>query len=319
MKRRKLLSMLPLSALAASSFGQTLWPTAQPIRIVVPFTGGSGSDATARYYAEKLGPMLKQSIIVENRPGADGAIGIQYANSAPADGYTILQGSIGPMVVNTLMVKNMKYDPVRDFKPVFGYGRNMNAILVPQDSPFKSLKDLKVASAQRPLNVGVFSSTLKLVAQWFGDETGIKLTLIPYKGQGPVMTDVMAGQLDFGLIDLGGASTLVQQGKMRAIAVTGAERSPILPDVPTVKESGYPEFVQYSWNAFFVRSEVPDAVVRTLADAIRTVMISEETKKFYAVKGTEQIPLTASEMRALQIREIARYKKVALDNNIQPE
>lgn len=286
----------------------------RPITIIVPFGGGSGSDATARYFGEKMSRILNANFIVENKPGAAGAIGMVAAKRAPADGYTIVQGGISPSVVNAVLVKDLGYDPVEDFVPLLGYGRNMNVLVAPVDSDVKSIEDLQKAMTahDRSLNIGTFSTTLQLAASWMGDALGLKFTNIPYKGQAQVLNDVMGKQLDLALVDLGGASSLLRQGKLRALAVTGDKRSPDFPDVPTVKESGAPDYVLYSWNAFYTRSDVPLAVREKLADAIEQVMMDPDTiQNFYRPKGTEGVPLSADQMRDLQIKEIERFKQVA--------
>jgi len=296
------------------------WPN-RPLRIIVPFTGGSGADATARFYAEKMSPMLGQPIIVENRPGADGAIGIMAVKALPADGYTILQGSIGPMTVNPAINADLQYDPMRDFVPLTGYGRNMNVIVVANESKLNSFADLLASAKATPngLNMGTFSPTLALTGAWLGKLAGAKFNNIPYKGQGQVMTEVIGNQLDFGMVDLGGASTLIRTGKLRALAVTGDARHADFPNIPNVKERGIAEFSQYSWNAFYVRADTPAVLRAKLGEMIRTVMTSDATiRALYAPKGSEGIPLTPAQMQKLQQEEMARFRRVAADVGMAP-
>lgn len=290
----------------------------KPIRIIVPFASGSGSDTNARFYAERMAVLLRQPVIVENKPGADATIGMMAAKAAPADGYTIVQGGSSPSVVNAVVFPNLGYDPLKDFTPVLGYGRNMNVILVPNNSKLNTFAELIEQAKASPtaLTVGTFSTTLNLTAAWLGTMAKIKLTNVPYKGQSQIMTDVMGGHLDFALVDLGGASTLMRDGKVRALAVTGENRSPDFPNVPTVKESGYPEYVQYSWNGMFVRSETPEHIRKILAAAVKKVMTSEDTiNKLHRPRGTEAIPLSSEQLQKLQSEEIARFKKIAKDVN----
>jgi tripartite-type tricarboxylate transporter receptor subunit TctC len=310
-----------IAALACTTaLAQADYPN-RPIRIIVPFGGGSGSDASARYFAEKMAPLLGQSIIVDNKPGADGAIGMAAAKAAPADGYTIVQGGISPSVVNAVLVKDLAYDPVKDFKPLLGYGRNMNVLVTANESKFKSFADVLKhgKAAATPLNVGTFSTTLQLAVAWMGDAADIKFTNIPYKGQSNVLTDVIGGQVDLALVDLGGATPLLRTGKVRALAVTGEKRSPDFPDIPTVQESGLSGYTLYSWNAFYVRAETPPAIQARLAEAIRKVMTAPETiNTFYKPKGTEGIPLTSEQMQKLQRDEIERFRKVAASVTLAP-
>jgi tripartite-type tricarboxylate transporter receptor subunit TctC len=162
------------------------------------------------------------------------------------------------------------------------------------------------------LSYGTFSTTQYLTAAWLAQLGNFKAVNIPYKGQGQVMTDVIGGQLDFALADLGGASTLLRSKKLRALAVTGETRSPEFPDVPTVKESGLTEYVQYSWNAMFVRSETPEPIRAKLADAIREVMTSPDAiNNFHGPRGTEARPYTPEQLQTLQKQEIARFRQIA--------
>jgi tripartite-type tricarboxylate transporter receptor subunit TctC len=315
----KTLALLALACGVSAAPAQEAPYPSRAIRIVVPFAGGSGSDITARYYADRLTALLGQTVYVENKPGADGAIGMQAAKAAPADGYTIVQGSVSPSVVNAVLVKDMKYDPVKDFKPLLGYTRNMNVLIVSVDSNIKTLADLHKASIAAPLNAGVFSTTLRLSAEWLAGLMGVKFNIIPYKGQGQIQTEIVGKQLDFALVDVSGATPLLQSGKFHALAVTGEERSSVLPDVPTVKESGYPSFAQYSWNAFFVRTEVPDAIAEKLGQAIKTVMTSDETRNAFKARGSEQVPLSPAVMKKMQIAEIERFRKVAAQADIRPQ
>ena len=319
MLKRTVQGIIVAMGAAAGVQGTAVWAQGdaypqRTIRIIVPFSGGSGSDASARYFAEKMAPLLGQSIIVENKPGADGAIGMTAAKAAPADGYTLVQGGISPSVVNAVLVKDLPYDPVKDFVPLLGYGRNMNVLVTAANSPYKDLGSMlkQAKSSDVSLTVGTFSTTLNLAVSWLGDAAQAKFTNIPYKGQAQVLTDVMGGQVELGLVDLGGASTLLRTGKIRALAVTGEQRSPDFPQVPTIKESGMPGYVLYSWNAFFVRAETPEPIRAKLAQAIQAVMTAPETVElFYRPKGTEGVPLNAAQMRALQLEEIQRFTKIA--------
>jgi tripartite-type tricarboxylate transporter receptor subunit TctC len=216
--------------------------------------------------------------------------------------------------VNAVVIPNLGYDPVKDFTPLLGYARNMNVVLVPNDSRFKTFTDFlaQARTASDPLSVGTFSTTLNLSAAWLAGLANVKFNNIPYKGQAQVMTDVIGNQLDFALVDLGGATALIREKKLRALAVTGETRSPDFPLVPTVKESGLNDYVQYSWNALFVRSDVPPAIRTRLAEVIRTVMTSPETiENLHRPRGTEARPLTSEQMQKLQLEEIDRFRKIA--------
>lgn len=296
----------------------------RPLRIIVPFTPGSGSDASARYYGEALAKELGQPVIVENRPGANGVIGIQALKSAPADGYTILLASNSPLSVNPIVTKQLPYDPLTDLRPLAGLSRNMNVFLVPVDSPLKTVGDLAAAARSehrkdRPLNIGTYSAGYRLAAAWFGTMAGIPFTNVPYKGQAQIMSDLLGNQLDLALVDTGGALAMLRQGKLRALAVSGEKRHPDLPDVPTVRESGYPDYVQYSWVSFYVRAQTPDDIVGKLASTLQTILKAPESAAYAARYGSALMPYDPDTMRAFHHAELARFRRVAQAAGIQPE
>jgi len=308
------LSCVAIAARAADDF------PSRGLTIIVPFTPGSGSDASARFYGEALAKYFGHPVVVENRPGANGIIGIQALKQAPADGYTILLASNSPMSVNPLVLKNLPYDPVRDFRPIAGISRNMNVFLVPAESALHSIGDLVAKARQNgPLNVGTYSAGYRLAAEWFASLAGIRLANIPYKGQAPIMADVIGNRLDVALVDTGGALTLLKQGKVRALAVSGEHRHPELPDVPTVRESGFADYVQYSWVSFYVRAETPDAIAGRLADAMQAVLHTPASEAFIAQKGSDMMPLTPQAMRDFHFAEINRFRQVAKAAGIHPE
>lgn len=311
-----------LACIAAAAHAESAqaYPT-RPIRVIVPFTSGSGSDSSARYYGEQLGKALGQPVVVENRPGANGLIGIQALKSAPADGYTVLLASNSPMSVNPIVMKNLPYDPLTDMKPVSGLSRNMNVYLVPVDSPLKTIADVVTTTRQtgKPLSVGTYSAGYQLAAAWFANLAGIRFVNVPYKGQAQIMTDVIGGQLDLAVVDLGGALGLLKEGKVRALAVTGETRHRDFPDVPTIRESGYPDYVQYSWVSFYVRAQTPDDITDKLAGAMQVILKTPASDAFLATKGSDAMAYPPKVMRRFQQAEIARFRGVASAAGIRPE
>ena len=287
------------------------------MRIIVPFGVGSSSDANARFVAEKMALVLGQPVIVENKPGASGSIGMQAAKNLPADGYTIVQASISPMTVNPVVMKDLPYDPVKDFKALFGMARGMNVILVSPESKFKTLAELIAASRQKPLSVGTYSAGYQIAAEWLAAEAGVKFVNIPYRGQGLVMTDVMGNQIDFAVVDLAGSVTLLASGKVRALAVSGETRHPSFPAVASVKET-YPSYIQYSWNSFYVRSQTPDDVTSKLTEALKKVMATVEGKDLMSKSGMEFVPLSTLEMQRFNREELERFQRIAKASGIQP-
>lgn len=318
--RRTLLTLMVGAGLATASATQAADYPQKPIRVIVPFTVGGGSDAAARFFSERLSPLLGQPVIVENRPGgASGSIGTLAVKSAPADGYSVLVGSSSPLVINPLAVKDLPYDPVKDFRPVHGLTKNTTAIVVGSESPHKTLADLINASkAGTGLNAGTASAGFHVAANWFGEVTGIRFTHVNYKGLSQVLTDVAGGTLDWAIVDLAGATPLIEGKKIRALAVTGEQRHPRFPNVPTVVDSGYPEYVYNTWTSFHVRSETPDAVVNKLADAIARVLAAKETKEYADRVGTELLPLGPEAFAKYQQEEIERFTRVAKSTGFEP-
>jgi len=292
----------------------------KPIKILVPFTAGSGADVYARFFGKKLSEILGQPVIVENKPGAGGALAVQSLKNDPADGYTMLMGSNSPMAVNVVTVKNLTYDPVADLRPVAGMTRSMAVFMVPNASPLKTIGDLEKRGRQQPaLNAGTYSPGYQLAAAQFTSKAGTPFQTVMYKGLSQTITDVMGNQIDLAVIDSTGSVSTATSGKARIILVTGDKRHPELPDVPTLKESGYPEAVHYSWTSFWVSSKTPDPIVKILADAMQKALAQPDSKEFIEQTGAEVMPFGPTEMRAFQLTEIERFRKAAKDSGFKAE
>lgn len=318
---RRLILAAAMAALCGGAFAQGAagFP-AKAIRVIVPFTPGGGSDAAARFFGEKLSTALGQPVLVENKPGGNsGTIGTSLVKSLPADGYTLLLGSTAPLVTNVVMVKGLPYDAAKDFKPVAGLTKNMTAIVVPANSPHKTLGDLVSASRKGNLNAGTASAGFHLAADWFANLGGFQYTHVPYKGLGPALTDLAGGNLDWSIVDLAGATPLLQANRIRALAVTDDARHPFLPDVPTVKESGYPEFVYNTWTSFHVRAETPDDIANKLAEATLKILKSDAAREYAQKAGTQLLPLGPAEFAKYQREEVERFRKVAESSGIKAE
>jgi tripartite-type tricarboxylate transporter receptor subunit TctC len=292
----------------------------KPLRIVVPFAAGSGADANPRFYGELVSKMWGQSIVVDNRPGGSGVIAVLAVKSAAADGYTLLTGTTSTLGVNPVVMKDLPYDPIKEFRPVILFGLSPTAFVVAGNAPSKTLKEFTAATkkAGLPLAVGNYSAGYELLSIWFGMATGLAITPVPYKGGSPVMTDVIGGQITSGMIDSGGAAPLIKEGRMRALAITAETRHAILPEVPTMKESGFPDFVSYSWSSIFVRSETPDAIVSKLHDGFKAAMVSPEGRAYQASRTSIIVNYTPQEIRAFVASDAARYRKIAQAAGIKP-
>lgn len=293
----------------------------KPIRLIVPFTPGGGSDAAARFFGERLADVLGQPVLVENRPGGQsGSIGTLAVKAAAPDGYTILLGSTAPMVTNVVMVKDLAYDPARDFKPVAGLTKNMTAIVVAANSPHRTLAELVAASRTgNRLNAGTASAGFHLAADWFSGAAGFQYTHVPYKGLSQVLTDLAGNSLDWAIVDLAGATPLLKGGRIRALAVTDDSRHPFFPEVPTVKESGYTDYVYNTWTSFHVRSETPEDITRKLAEATMKILQSPAARDYAQKAGTQLLPMGPPEFARYQREEVERFRRVAEASGIKAE
>lgn len=308
-----------LCLLPAIGFGQAASYPSKPIRILVPFTAGSGADSSSRIYGDLLSKLWGQPVLVENRPGGSGVLAVQGVKQAPADGHTILMASNSPMTVNPVMMKNLPYDPQKDFRPVIGASKSPVAFIVSAQSPYKTIKDLieGAKKAGGPLAVGNYSAGYELIGAWLGAVSGLSITPVPYKGGAPMMTDIIGGQVITGAIDFTGAAQLIKDGRLRALAITSDKRDPAFPDVPTMKESGFPEFETYVWASFFVRAETPDDITTKLYEGFKKVMASPEGRAYQASQPAMLLDLGPQELRAFVAGEFERFKRVAQAAGIQ--
>ena len=319
-----LLAALPLAAQAQAqpqpSGTAAAFPN-KPIKIMVPFTAGSGADSSSRFYGEQLGKLFNQTVTVENRPGGSGVVAVQAVRAAPADGHMILMGSNSPVVVNAITIKNLPYDPFKDLRPLYGIAISPVAFAVRADSPYKTMADLVAASKknQQPLQLGNYSAGYQLVAAWLGTASGLPVNHIPYKGGAQMLTDVVGGQLDVGVIDFTGTVELMKGGRVRVLAITADKRDTKYPEIPTMKESGFPDFETAVWSAFFVRAETPDDVVDKLAAAMHKAMTSDAGRAYHATLPSAAMMMGPKELGAFQLKEYQRFKRVADTAGIKPE
>ena len=287
----------------------------------MPFSAGSGADSSSRFYGELIGKAFGQQVLVENKPGGSGVVAVQATRQAPADGHTILMGSNSPAVVNAIMIRNLPYDPFKDLRPLYGIQMTPVAFAVKADSPYRTIGELIDAAkkANRPLQLGNYSAGYQLVAAWLGTASGLPVTHVPYKGGAQMLTDVVGGQLEAGVIDLVGTLELMKGGRLRVLAITSGKREPKFPDIPTMKESGFPEFETWVWAAFFVRAETPTEIVDKLAAAVHKAMTSEEGRAYQATQPSAPLMMGPKELGEFQLREYQRFKRVAELAGISPE
>jgi tripartite-type tricarboxylate transporter receptor subunit TctC len=324
MTLRRLYTLAALLAVTFS-FGAVAqdkeFPT-KPFRIFVPFTAGSGSDTSARFFGERLAKQFGQTALVENKPGASGIISVQALLALPADGHAILLASNSPISVNPVSIKNLPYNPMTDLTPLAGLSRNMNVWVVNGNSKLNNLKDVVEYSKKnpnKPLSLANYSAGYRLAGEWFSNMANIKFNHITYKGGAQIFTDLMGDQLDVGIADLGGAAPLIKSGKLKAIAVSGEKRHPDFPNVPTFIDSGFPEYVNYAWTSFYVKAGTPEAIKKKLIDALVKIRDSKEGADFNHASGADSMPFFGDSMQKFQQDELERFTRIAKMANMQPE
>jgi tripartite-type tricarboxylate transporter receptor subunit TctC len=291
------------------------------VRVINPFSPGGSLDLVARLLAKSLSTDLGQQFIVENRPGAGGSIGVELVAKSPADGYTLLivQSSI---TVNPSLQRKIGYDPVKDFEPISKVSSYMFFVVAHPSLPARSVKELIALAKARPgqinyASVGVGSGT-HLSGELFGHMAGVKLMHIPYKGTGQVMPDLLGGQV---ALTFGSTSVVphVKSGKLVALGVTGAKRAPVLPDTPTVDESGIKGFEVTAWNALFAPAGTPQPVVTRLNELVRKNIAQAEAKSVMDAQGLDGDTGTAGELGALVKSELAKWARVIKAAGIKPD
>ena len=291
-RRIALACMLCIAAGTATSgvFAQTTpWPE-KPIRIIVPFAPGGATDLVARLVGTEMAKDLGQPVIVENKAGAAGNLGADAVAKSPADGYTLLLGTIGTLAINQLVSKKLPYDPQKDFKPISMVASFPNILVVPLSSPAKSVADLVALGKAKGLTYassGVGTS-LHLSGVMLAETSGLSMTHVPYKGSSQALTDVVGGQVDMIFDNLPSSYGMVKGGKVRPLAVTGAGRAPLLPNVPTMSELGFKNFVVESWSGLLAPAGTPDAVIRKLDAAVKKAVMAPEFEARLIQAGVER-------------------------------
>ncbi|MFU1953382.1 Bug family tripartite tricarboxylate transporter substrate binding protein [Bordetella bronchiseptica] len=316
------LALLSVAALAqgGSARAASDYP-AHPVKIIVSLPPGSGADTTARFLSKHLAERFKQPFVVENRPGGNSFIAAQAVATAPPDGYTLFVASNSPMTTNAAVFKNLPYDAVKDFAPVAPIARFPMALVVPANSPYRSVADLVAAARAAPgqLNFASGTATYQVVLELFHEQNGIKATHVPYKGTSATLADVAGGVVQYSVADVSAALPLIRGGKLRPLAVTSTRRIKDLPDVPTMQESGNKGFEAYAWTAAFFPAKVDPAIVARVSDAVQALVRSQEGKAFMEQLGGEPFVGGPDTLAAFQRDELASMRRIAKLANIQQE
>lgn len=313
--------VLAAAALAcAGAYADEPWPS-QPIKLVVPFTPGSSSDVTARAIAQKIGGPLGQPVVVENRPGANGSIGMQAVARSKPDGHTLVVGTVSTTVVPPIISRNVPYDLFKDFTPVATMANTPLLLTVPADSPLRSVGDLVAAAKKSPntLTYGQGAGLYRIAMEAVNHSAGIDLLAIPFTGPAQAATELLAGRLTVNPDALGAVGPMLQAKRMRALAVLGSNRTPSLPDVPTMQESGFKDFAFNGWLGVLAPTGTPQPVIDRLHAEIAKAVQTPDVQATYARLGMEGTVLTPKAYGEEMKKDMARYQAVAKQAGIRPE
>jgi tripartite-type tricarboxylate transporter receptor subunit TctC len=313
MKRRQILA-LALSCVVMSTTAQPRGYPTKPIRLIAPFAAGGPTDTLARSFALQLGEQLKQQVIVDNRPGAGGNIGIDLVAKAAPDGYTIGLGTNGPLAGNVALFKRVPYDPVKDLAPIARIAYLPNMIAVHPSVPAKNMAELIALLKSQPdaynFGSGGNGTTSHLGGEYIKMVTGTHMTHVPYKGDGPGLADAVGGQMPIIIASQAVTVPYVQEGRLRAIAVTSRQRNPSLPDVPTVVEAGIAGYDLDPWYGLVAPAGTPADIVQQLGDASLRVMKSERMREKLTSIGGIPAPMPPAEFAAFMKAEIPRWTQI---------
>ena len=309
------------AAVAGSAQGQA-YPS-KPIKIVIPFVAGGSSDIVGRAIGSKFQEFLGQPAVVENRPGANGAIAAEYVAKADPDGYTILVGSIGVFSINTALFKDLRYNPVRDFAPIALAVTTPNVLIARPDLPPSSMKELVEFAKKNPGRLSYCSSGTgssdHLTGEVFKQGAGIFAVHVPYRGGAACQTDIMGSQVDVSFQNLGAVTNYIKGGRMKALAVTAKARHPQLPNVPTTAEAGFPDLVVTSWQAVAAPAKTPRDVVTKLNDATVRALRSADVRERMTQIGFDVVAGTPEEFGQFMKAEVDRWTRVVERGGIKPD
>src|SRR6185295_14011700 len=294
----------------------------QPIRMIAPFPPGGSVDITARLIADPLGAQLGTRVVIDNRSGASGNIGMEAAARAPADGYTIVLNTI-PLVTNQALFDKLTWDPFRDFAPIGMVATSPHVLVVPKHVAATSVAELIKMARERPGRLSYASAgvgtTFHICGEMFKDSTGTFILHVPYRGGGPALVDTLSGQVDLSFPTLSAALPHVKSGKLKALAVTSSTRSKLLPDVPTMQEAGVKGFEFTQWLAILAPAGTPQPVVARLNQALNAALGSKEVGEKFHQQGFEPFATSPEEARKFLANEVQRYARLIKARGITAE
>lgn len=291
----------------------------RPVKIVVPQTPGGASDALARIVGQKLSEKWQQPVVVENRPGAGGNLGMEFVAQAPADGYTLLMSYVGSHAINAALYKKLPFDPERDFAPVATLATLPFVLVARPDAPFKTVRELADLGKRQPLTFGSAGngSVNHLLGVMFNAAAGSKLEHIPYRGAAPAMQDLMSGQISLVFTSLPSVASAIRSGSLRGIAVTSAQRSQAFAQIPTIAESGYKDFDVSPWFGLFAPAKTPPAIVRRMNQDIQEILKNREVIEKFQGQGADPFITQPAEFAAILKSDLAKWSEVVKASGAQ--
>lgn len=304
------------------SFAQTNYPN-KPINFIVPYGAGGSADSRSRQIAQKMSVLLKQSIVIDNKPGAGGNIGTEFIARAAPDGYTIGMGNFAPMAVNKTLFGNLRYDPETDLSPVMLVEKGPLVLVVNPNSSYKTIQDIVNAAKAKPgvltFSSGGIGGSHQLSAELFELNAGISMIHVPYKSGSAALTDLMAGNVDLMFDQMYSAVPNIKADKLRPIAITSKKRSPLLPNVPSFAELGYPKVEVLNWQGLIVPKGTPKAIIDKLNAAANEALKDPQLRELMLSQGNEIGGGSPAEFAALIKSEAAKWSAVVKIANIKPE
>jgi tripartite-type tricarboxylate transporter receptor subunit TctC len=320
---RVIIGLLVASVLAYTAPAEAQNYPSRPIRIIVPYAPGGVSDIAARLVGQKLAEALGQSFIVENRPGGNGFVALMAAVRAPADGYTLLVGTIAEFTINPALYKRLPYDVERDLTPVAMLSDTPLVLVTNGDSPYHSVEDVIVAARGKPETLGTSSPGTgtfnHITIEQLGLEAGIKLLHVPYRGGAPAATAVAAGDIPLGLLAISSVVPFLQSKRIRVLAVTTSKRSSFNPEWKTLQEEGVPDIDASNWVGMFAPRNVPKPIIEKLHDEIQKVLVTADIRNLFAIGGADTMPMSIADFDARIKADTARFKNIVKDAGVQAE
>jgi tripartite-type tricarboxylate transporter receptor subunit TctC len=319
MKLARIAIAVTIAAAFGSALAQDAYPT-KSVTMVVPFPPGGGTDTGARWIAQKLSEKWGQPVVVDNKPGAAGMIGADLVSRAKPDGYTIMMANAQTVAINPSLYKKLPYNPDTAFVPISLVAELPLVLLVNSSLPVNNTKEFIALAKSKPNELTYGSagngSSTHLAASLFDNAAGTKLVHVPYKGGGPAMQDLMGGVVNLTFLTVLESGSAIKSGKVRPIAVTSQKRSPAMPGIPTLAESGVPDYFSISWIGVLAPAGTPKAIVDKISKDIQEIVASPDVNKRFIEQGATPVGSSPEQFNALIDSERARYRKIITEKNI---